>query len=119
MLEGLLAEVAKYGTASVKRVYADWTVEQNRWVYLSNCVSSRDCSFHTVQFRRISMTTSARANLYVRTQPRCCVVFIHLECFGPHMFRPWKSMLLAHAVQPIQQFAYASGKNATGESKPA
>ncbi|MDR1868977.1 MAG: NYN domain-containing protein [Treponema sp.] len=56
IIEGLLNEVAKYGIASVKRIYGDWT---------SN-------------------------NL-----------------------RSWKDRLLEYAVQPIQQFAYTSGKNAT------
>ena len=56
IIEGLLDEVAKYGVASVKRIYGDWT---------SN----------------------------------------HL--------RSWKERLLANAIQPIQQFAYTSGKNAT------
>ena len=26
IIEGLLSEVAKYGTASVKRIYGDWTL---------------------------------------------------------------------------------------------
>jgi hypothetical protein len=26
IVEGLMAEIAKYGTASVKRIYGDWTV---------------------------------------------------------------------------------------------
>ena len=56
IIEGLLDEVAKYGVASVKRIYGDWT---------SN----------------------------------------HL--------RSWKERLLANAIQPIQQFSYTSGKNAT------
>jgi uncharacterized LabA/DUF88 family protein len=54
--EGLLAEIAKYGTAHVKRAYGDWT----------------------------------RTNL-----------------------RGWKEQLLAQSIQPIQQFAYTRGKNAT------
>ena len=53
---GLLAEVAKYGTAHVKRAYGDWT--------------------------------------------------------GPNL-RGWKDQLLAQSIQPIQQFAYTKGKNAT------
>jgi uncharacterized LabA/DUF88 family protein len=53
---GLLAEIANYGTASVKRVYGDWT----------------------------------KPNL-----------------------SGWKDCLLEHAIQPVQQFAYTSGKNAT------
>ena len=56
IIEGLLNEVAKYGIASVKRIYGDWT----------------------------------NNNL-----------------------RSWKDRLLEYAVQPIQQFAYTSGKNAT------
>ena len=54
--EGLLAEVAKFGTAHVKRAYGDWTAS-------------------------------------------------HL--------RGWKDQLLAQSIQPIQQFAYTTGKNAT------
>ena len=54
--EGLLAEVAKYGTAHVKRAYGDWT------------------------------GTSLKG---------------------------WKDQLLAQSIQPIQQFAYTTGKNAT------
>jgi uncharacterized LabA/DUF88 family protein len=54
--EGLLAEVAKYGTAHVKRAYGDWT------------------------------------------QPQ---------------LKGWKDQLLAQSIQPIQQFAYTRGKNAT------
>jgi uncharacterized LabA/DUF88 family protein len=56
IIEGLLAEVAKYGTAHVKRAYGDWT------------------------------STSLRG---------------------------WKDQLLAQSIQPIQQFAYTRGKNAT------
>ena len=54
--EGLLSEVAKYGVASVKRVYGDWTTPS-----LSG----------------------------------------------------WKSVLLEHSIQPVQQFRYTVGKNAT------
>jgi len=54
--EGLLAEVAKYGIAHVKRAYGDWT--------------------------------------------------------APNL-RGWKDHLLAQSIQPIQQFAYTTGKNAT------
>ncbi|HPC94482.1 MAG TPA: NYN domain-containing protein [Sedimentisphaerales bacterium] len=54
--EGLLSEVAKYGVASVKRIYGDWTTPS-----LSG----------------------------------------------------WKSVLLEHSIQPIQQFRYTVGKNAT------
>jgi uncharacterized LabA/DUF88 family protein len=56
IIEGLLDEVAKYGVASVKRIYGDWT----------------------------------STNL-----------------------RSWKERLLEYAIQPIQQFAYTQGKNAT------
>jgi len=56
IVEGLLAEVAKYGTAHVKRAYGDWT------------------------------GTSLRS---------------------------WKAQLLDQSIQPIQQFAYTTGKNAT------
>jgi uncharacterized LabA/DUF88 family protein len=56
IIEGLLLEVAKYGTASVKRIYGDWT--------------------------------------------------------GPGL-KGWKDVLLEHSIQPIQQFAYTKGKNAT------
>lgn len=56
IIEGLLAEVAKYGTAHVKRAYGDWT------------------------------GTSLRG---------------------------WKEHLLAQSIQPVQQFAYTTGKNAT------
>ena len=56
IVAGLLAEVAKYGVASVRRIYGDWT----------------------------------KPNL-----------------------TGWKSCLLEHSIQPIQQFAYTTGKNAT------
>jgi uncharacterized LabA/DUF88 family protein len=56
VVEGLLAEIAKYGTATVKRIYGDWT--------------------------------------------------------GPQL-KGWKEELLRHAIQPIQQFRYTTGKNAT------
>ncbi len=55
----LLAEVAKFGIASVKRAYGDWT------------------------------TTNLKG---------------------------WKPHLHKHAIQPIQQFAYTTGKNATDSS---
>ncbi|MET8825167.1 NYN domain-containing protein [Streptomyces sp. NPDC004610] len=55
-LEELLAEVAKYGTAHVKRAYGDWTGTQ---------------------------------------------------------LKGWKEQLLTQSIQPIQQFAYTTGKNAT------
>lgn len=56
IIDGLLTEISKYGMASVKRIYGDWT--------------------------------------------------------RPHL-KGWKEVLLTHAIQPIQQFAYTSGKNAT------
>lgn len=56
IVDGLLAEIANYGTANVKRIYGDWT------------------------------------------QPR---------------LTGWKDHLLEHSIQPIQQFAYTTGKNAT------
>lgn len=56
IIEGLLAEIAKYGTSHVKRIYGDWT------------------------------------------QPQ---------------LRSWKDVLLKHSIQPIQQFGYTRGKNAT------
>ena len=56
IIEGLLSEIAKYGTANVKRIYGDWT--------------------------------------------------------DPHL-RGWKDVLLEHSIQPIQQFGYTKGKNAT------
>jgi uncharacterized LabA/DUF88 family protein len=54
--EGLMSEVAKYGFASVKRIYGDWTTP--------------------------SLTG-------------------------------WKAVLLEHSIQPVQQFRYTVGKNAT------
>lgn len=59
IVEGLFEEIAKYGVASVKRIYGDWT----------------------------------KPNL-----------------------GSWKKVLLDHSIQPIQQFAYTSGKNATDSS---
>jgi len=56
IIEGLLAEVANYGTASVKRIYGDWT------------------------------STALKG---------------------------WKEVLLEYSIQPVQQFAYTKGKNAT------
>ena len=56
IVAGLLAEVAKYGVAGVRRIYGDWT----------------------------------KPNL-----------------------NGWKDCLLEHSIQPIQQFAYTTGKNAT------
>jgi uncharacterized LabA/DUF88 family protein len=55
-IQGLLDEIAKYGVASVKRIYGDWT--------------------------------------------------------SPSM-NGWKEKLLTYSIQPIQQFPYTSGKNAT------
>ncbi|MFV3305058.1 NYN domain-containing protein [Pseudomonas sp. NY15181] len=56
IVEGLFEEIAKYGVASVKRIYGDWTKPQ---------------------------------------------------------LGKWKQVLLDHSIQPMQQFAYTSGKNAT------
>ena len=56
IVEGLLQEIARIGSATVRRIYGDWT------------------------------RNSGAA---------------------------WKRQLLAHSIQPIQQFAYTSGKNAT------
>jgi uncharacterized LabA/DUF88 family protein len=56
IIDGLLAEVAKHGVSSVKRIYGDWT------------------------------------------KP---------------LLKGWKEVLLQYAIQPIQQFAYTKGKNAT------
>ena len=59
VIEGLLAEVAKFGVASVKRIYGDFT-------------STR--------------------------------------------LQQWKQVLLKYSINPVQQFAYTSGKNATDSS---
>lgn len=56
IVDGLLAEIANYGVASVKRIYGDWT--------------------------------------------------------APGL-KGWKEVLLQHSIQPMQQFAYTKGKNAT------
>lgn len=56
VIEGLLAEVARFGEATVKRIYGDFT-----------------------------LPTSAQ----------------------------WKKILHKHAIKPVQQFAYTTGKNAT------
>jgi len=56
IVDGLLSEIANYGTASVKRIYGDWT--------------------------------------------------------NPGL-KGWKDILLHHSIQPMQQFAYTKGKNAT------
>ena len=55
-IEGLIAEIANYGVAIVKRIYGDWTLPS---------------------------------------------------------LKSWKDQLLEHAIQPIQQFRYTVGKNAT------
>jgi uncharacterized LabA/DUF88 family protein len=56
IIQGLLAEVAKFGVATIKRIYGDWTT--------------------------------------------------------PNL-GSWKPVLLDHSIQPIQQFRYTTGKNAT------
>ncbi|MBU0484026.1 MAG: NYN domain-containing protein [Proteobacteria bacterium] len=56
IVDGLLSEIANYGTASVKRIYGDWT--------------------------------------------------------SPGL-KGWKDVLLQYSIQPMQQFAYTKGKNAT------
>lgn len=56
IIDSLLAEIANYGVASVKRIYGDWT--------------------------------------------------------APNL-KGWKDVLLQHSIQPMQQFAYTKGKNAT------
>ncbi|MCK5837537.1 MAG: NYN domain-containing protein, partial [Desulfobacula sp.] len=56
IVEGLLTEIAKYGTANVKRIYGDWTLPD---------------------------------------------------------LKGWKEVLLRYSIQPIQQFRYTTGKNAT------
>ncbi len=56
VIKELLDEIAKYGTASVKRIYGNWTSPQ---------------------------------------------------------LQGWKEMLLKYSIQPVQQFNYTSGKNAT------
>lgn len=56
VIEGLLAEIARYGEATVKRIYGDFTAP-----------------------------TSAS----------------------------WKKVLQKHAIKPVQQFAYSTGKNST------
>ena len=56
IIEGILSEIAQYGTASVRRIYGDWT------------------------------STALKS---------------------------WKELLLQHSIQPIQQFGYTKGKNAT------
>ncbi|QGX39204.1 NYN domain-containing protein [Permianibacter aggregans] len=56
VIEPLLAEVGRFGVATIKRIYGDWT-------------SNRNSS--------------------------------------------WKDKLLSHGIQPVQQFHYTTGKNAT------
>lgn len=56
LIEELLAEIAKYGIANVKRIFGDWTNQNSNG---------------------------------------------------------WKEVLLKHAIEPIQQFAYTTGKNST------
>ncbi len=56
IVDSLLAEIANFGVASVKRIYGDWTAPS---------------------------------------------------------LKGWKEVLLQHSIQPIQQFAYTKGKNAT------
>ena len=56
IVDSLLAEIANYGVASVKRIYGDWTTPG---------------------------------------------------------LKGWKELLLQHSIQPMQQFAYTKGKNAT------
>jgi len=56
IVDGLLSEIAKYGTANVKRIYGDWTLPS---------------------------------------------------------LKGWKESLLQYSIQPIQQFGYTTGKNAT------
>lgn len=56
IFESLLAEISKYGVASIKRIYGDWTTQQ---------ASS------------------------------------------------WKAVLLENGINPVQQFNYTTGKNAT------
>ena len=56
IVDDLLSEIANYGTASVRRIYSDWT--------------------------------------------------------SPNL-KGWKEVLLQHSIQPVQQFTYTKGKNAT------
>lgn len=56
IVKGLIDEVAKFGRATVRRIYGDWTT--------------------------------------------------------PNLAK-WKAVLLEHSIQPMQQFAYTQGKNAT------
>jgi len=56
IVKGLIAEVAKFGRATVRRIYGDWTSDR---------------------------------------------------------LKTWKAALLEYSIQPIQQFGYTTGKNAT------
>jgi hypothetical protein len=56
IIEGLLAEIARFGEATVKRIYGDFT--------------------------------------------------------SPHS-ASWRNVLQKHAIKPVQQYAYTTGKNAT------
>src|SRR5258706_9285973 len=56
LISGILEEIAKYGSPTFKRIYADWT--------------------------------------------------------KPHVVG-WKAVLLDHAITPVQQYSYTSGKNST------
>src|SRR4051812_44830714 len=56
IVKGLIAEVAKFGRATVRRIYGDWTSDR---------------------------------------------------------LKTWKAALLENSIQPIQQFGYTTGKNAT------
>lgn len=56
IIEGILSEIAKFGTATARRIYGDWTAPQ---------------------------------------------------------LNSWKKTLLNNSIQPIQQFSYTTGKNAT------
>jgi 5S rRNA maturation endonuclease (ribonuclease M5) len=60
LVQELMSEISRYGTATIKRAYGDWT------------------------------TTNLAA---------------------------WKGVLHANAVQPIQQFRYTAGKNATDSAR--
>ena len=55
-VSSMMEEIAKYGTPTIKRIYGDWTSQQNKG---------------------------------------------------------WKNVLLEHAINPIQQYSYTTGKNAT------
>jgi uncharacterized LabA/DUF88 family protein len=55
----------------------------------------------------ISSLLEEIANFGIATVKR-----IYGDWTGPHL-KKWKEVLLEHAIQPIQQFAYTKGKNAT------